>query len=98
MPWLIIPYRLFIIHFSCHSFQRLLRSPAAGNRDYSTGAVANVGTNGNYWSSSSFKAGSFYAGCLNFNSGSVGPVKEGSRSIGRSVRCVQASAAAFLSK
>ncbi len=73
-----------------YSFQRLLRNcRAAGLRTRETGALANVGTNGYYWSSSSRLAGDNNAGNLNFNSGNVNPLNWNNRANGFSVRCVQ---------
>ncbi|MDE6711638.1 MAG: hypothetical protein K2J53_04445 [Alistipes sp.] len=51
--------------------------------------MTNVGTGGYYWSASANCAGNIYAGCLDFTSGNANPLNTGSRSIGRSVRCVQ---------
>jgi hypothetical protein len=53
--------------------------------------LTNVGANGNYWSSSSYAAGSANAGDLGFNSGVVNPLNNNNRANGFSVRCVQAS-------
>ena len=78
---------LRIIHssdcFSC--------PPAAGYRSNASGALTNVGTEGLYWSSSSYAAGSVNAGNLNFRAGNVNPLNNTSRANGLSVRCVQAS-------
>ena len=63
--------------------------PATGYRNTSTGALSNVGANGNYWSSSSYAAGNPNAGDLNFNSGAVNPLNNTNRANGLSVRCVQ---------
>ncbi len=60
-----------------------------GLRNRETGALANVGTNGYYWSSSSRLAGDNNAGNLNFNSGNVNPLNWNNRANGFSVRCVQ---------
>ena len=79
-----------------HSYQRLLRLPAAGYRNNDSGQLNNVGSNGNYWSSSPYSSSSNNAGNLNFNSSSVNPLNNNNRANGRSVRCVQASAKAFL--
>ena len=67
----------------------MLFTVAAGNRSNTTGALADVGTNGRYWSSSSYAAGNNNAGNLNFGSDNVNPLNNGNRAIGRSVRCVQ---------
>lgn len=73
-----------------YSFQRLLRNcRAAGLRNRETGALANVGTNGYYWSSSSRLAGDYRAGHLYFHSGYVNPLNLNYRAYGLSVRCVQ---------
>ena len=96
---LIIPYSLFIVNRSFrHSFQRLLSTPAAGYRN-GTGALANVGTNGYAWSSSSYVAdgsNAYNAGMLNFNSTNVNPLNNGNRAIARAVRCVQHLRGCFL--
>ncbi|MDE5624158.1 MAG: hypothetical protein K2I62_06075, partial [Alistipes sp.] len=67
----------------------LHNSSAAGYRHYSSGALTNVGTNGRYWSSSSYSAGSNNAGNLNFHSSNVNPLNNNNRALGYSVRCVQ---------
>ena len=94
----IIPYSLFIIHFFCHSFQRLLRPPAAGYRANSTGALTEVGDGGWCYSSSSRAAADFGAGYFGFREHEVDPLwrKSGSRAYGLSVRCVQHLPTAFL--
>ncbi len=66
-------------------------TPAAGYRNRESGALTNVGSNGYYWSSSSYAAGNINAGNLNFNSGNVYPLNNNNRANGFSVRCVQAS-------
>ncbi len=76
---------------SGHSFQRLFLTPAAGYRHRESGALTNVGTEGDWWSSSSYAAGSVNAGNLNFRAGNVNPLNNTSRANGLSVRCVQAS-------
>ena len=60
--------------------------PAAGYRN-SNGNMYNVGSNGNYWSST--PNGSENAWNLNFNSGGVN-MNNNNRSNGQSVRLVQA--------
>jgi len=49
--------------------QCLLTLPAAGYRNNSNGTLNNVGTNGNYWSSTQNNASNAYN--LNFNSGNT---------------------------
>lgn len=62
--------------------------PAAGLRNYSTGASNNQGSFGSYWSSS-VPAASTYASNVGFNSaGKLSPSTSG-RALGFSVRCVQ---------
>lgn len=51
--------------------------------------MTNVGTEGLLWSSSSYAAGNYNAGFLNFNSGNVRPLNNGNRAAALSVRCVQ---------
>jgi uncharacterized protein (TIGR02145 family) len=59
--------------------------PAAGYRNYSTGALGNVGLYGHYWSSTPGATGAFN---LTINSGRVYPAFIYSRGYGFSVRCV----------
>jgi hypothetical protein len=54
--------------------------------------LTNVGIEGDCWSSSSYASGNNNAGRIYFNAGNVNPVNGWYRSIGFSVRCVQASA------
>jgi len=54
--------------------------------------LTNVGIEGDCWSSSSYDSGNNNAGRIYFNAGNVNPVNGWYRSIGFSVRCVQASA------
>ncbi|MDE6711903.1 MAG: fibrobacter succinogenes major paralogous domain-containing protein, partial [Alistipes sp.] len=62
---------------------------ATGYRDRTSGALTNVGANGNYWSSSSYCAGNPNAGDLNFTSSNVNPLNNPNRANGLSVRCAQ---------
>ncbi len=57
--------------------------PLAGNRNNSNGSLINVGTNGNYWSST---VSSTNARNLNFNSGNAN-MNTNNRANGNSVRC-----------
>ncbi|MDE6508542.1 MAG: fibrobacter succinogenes major paralogous domain-containing protein [Alistipes sp.] len=75
----------------------MLFRPATGYRHVTTGALTNVGANGNYWSSSSYSAGNNAAGDLNFNSSNVNPLNNPNRANGLSVRCVQHLRGAVLS-
>ncbi len=63
--------------------------PAAGYRHRGTGALAVVGAEGVVWSSSSYAAGSHFAGLLWFRSGYVGPLSLSHRAHAFSVRCVR---------
>ena len=61
---------------------------ASGYRNFPTGALAAVGTDGDYWSSAP-QSGSTNAGNLGFNSGIVNPLNSNNRAFGFTVRCVQ---------
>lgn len=75
---------------SADTFIPVTALSAAGYRNNSTGALTNVGTNGNYWSASPNGTNGYY---LNFNSTNVNPANNNNRANGFSVRCV----AAFIS-
>ena len=66
--------------------------PAAGLRNRTTGALTNVGTEGDSWSSSSYAASNINAGYLYFNASLVNPLNNTNRANAFPVRCVQASA------
>jgi hypothetical protein len=68
------------------SIKRLHYIPASGNRNNSTGAVSNVGVNGNAWSSSPNGTNGYN---LNFNGTSVNPANNNNRANGFPVRCVK---------
>ena len=59
---------------------------AAGNRNNSTGAMNNVGSNGNYWSRTRYDNTNAYN--LNFNSSNVNPANNNNRTNGFTIRCV----------
>ena len=61
---------------------------ASGYRNNSSGALNNVGSNGNYWSSAPNSATNAYN--LNFNSGNVNPLNNNNRANGFLVRPVRA--------
>lgn len=61
---------------------------ASGNRNLDSGALANIGSNGNYWSFASNSQTN--ARNLNFNSGGVNPLNTNNRANGFSVRPVRA--------
>ena len=60
--------------------------PLAGNRDNSSAALNNQGSNGNYWSSSPNGTNAYN---LNFNSSNVNPADNNNRANGFSVRCLK---------
>ncbi len=60
--------------------------PAAGNRNYQSGAVGGQGTNGDWWSSTPYSESNGHN--LNFNSNNVNPVTNNYASYGFPVRCV----------
>lgn len=62
--------------------------PASGNRNNTSGGINNVGSNGNYWSSSPNSATNGYN--LNFNSTNVNPSNSNNRTNGFTVRCLRA--------
>jgi len=66
--------------------QQWLLFPAAGYRNAGSGALYNVGSNGNYWTASSYLG---YGFNLNFNSSNVYPANNNNRANGFAVRCVQ---------
>ena len=72
--------------FDVNAPEPLLFLPAAGSRNYSDGARSNVGTYGNYWSST---VSANYSFALDFYETYVRVENSGNyRSIGYSVRCV----------
>ena len=91
---LIINYSLFIEKSFLAFIQVIACTSASGYRNYTTGALTNVGAHGDYWSSSP-QAGSTNAGYLALFDTTVGPVWSNFRSYGLSVRCVQYLQAAF---
>ncbi|WP_455593486.1 hypothetical protein [Bacteroides sp.] len=64
--------------------------PASGVRFERTGGLASVGSSGRYWTSSSFEVQSGLSGALNIDSETCILLGALYRSVGRSVRCVQA--------
>jgi len=87
-------------HGFCHLMQyfRALKcefvfyQPVAGNRNNSTGALTNVGSNGNYWSST---VNGTNARNLNFNSSNAN-MNSNNRANGFSVRCLKENNFAML--
>ncbi len=67
-------------------------APAAGYRNYTTGALTSVSAVGRCWGSSSFSTGSYFAASLHGTATEISPVHQGYRAHAFSVRCVQASA------
>jgi hypothetical protein len=60
--------------------------PATGNRNNTSGALNNVGSNGNYWSDTPNSATNGYN--LNFNAGWVNPSNNNNRANGFAARCI----------
>jgi uncharacterized protein (TIGR02145 family) len=73
------------LHYGPDANGKLLTLPAAGVRNGTSGALANRGINGLYWSST--EAGS-NAYNLNFDSSNVNPANFSNRARGFSVRCI----------
>ncbi len=71
---------------------------ASGYRNYTSGALTNVGTEVNVNSSSPYASGNIYAGILWATSSSMNPLNNGSRGNARTVRCVQHLQEAAFSK
>ncbi|MCL2561435.1 MAG: hypothetical protein FWE10_03820 [Rikenellaceae bacterium] len=64
----------------------LVEFPATGNRNVSSGALNNVGSNGYNWSATPSSATNGFN--LNFNSTSVNPSNSNNRGNGFPVRCL----------
>jgi len=73
------------INSSATAASSSLRLTAAGYRYYSSGSLYNVGSYGNYWSSSVVGSGSYY---LVFDGGGAGMYRY-SRAFGCTVRCLK---------
>ena len=93
---LIIHYSLKEAFFPAFPLSDCYQHPAAGQRDRVTGDLGVVGTYGYAWSSSPSASDSHYAGFLRFLASELTPLRADGRALGFPVRCVQASAAAFL--
>ena len=63
--------------------------PATGYRHYTTGALADVGANGHWWSSSSYASGNLHAGSFFCDASRMNPLNNDNRANGFPVRCVQ---------
>ncbi len=85
----VLPWRILSGATCCNSSKRLLIGvvalPCGGNRNGTT--MNNVGSNGNYWSSSANDSNNAYE--FNFNSTYVYSDSDSDRGYGRSVRLVQ---------
>lgn len=66
-------------------YKRYVLLPVAGNRNNSNGSLNNVGSNGNYWSST---VSGTNARNLNFNSSNAN-MNSNNRANGNSVRCLK---------
>jgi uncharacterized protein (TIGR02145 family) len=69
-----------------NDFRTALKLPAAGRRN-STSSLSDLGTNGNYWSSTAHASTASYARFLTFTSSTVRPGYSSSRRRGFSIRC-----------
>ncbi|MCM1151112.1 MAG: fibrobacter succinogenes major paralogous domain-containing protein [Alistipes sp.] len=67
----------------------MLHTPASGYRQYGTGALTTVGTQGDFWSSSPADASGANAGGMWFDTGNIKPLGGTERAYGFTVRCVQ---------
>ncbi len=72
--------------FTDNTSENYIFLPAAGSRNYQSGALTNVGSNGNYWSSISFLSTNSYY--LNFSGTYIYSDGATNRAFGYSVRCV----------
>lgn len=75
---------------SSHSSADLMSGylyPASGYLNYNSGALTNVGSNGNSWSATPNGQGNGFN--LNFNTSNVNPSNNNNRANGFPVRCVQ---------
>ncbi|MDE6374572.1 MAG: fibrobacter succinogenes major paralogous domain-containing protein [Alistipes sp.] len=73
----------------------MLPLPVSGYRNYTSGALGGVGTEGSSWSSAPYAAGNPNVGRILFQAGGVNPLNNTNRSFGFPVRCVQHLRAAF---
>lgn len=71
--------------FLCLNLKDCVKQPVAGNRNNSNGTLNNVGSNGNYWSSS---VSGTNARNLHFNSSNAN-MNSNNRANGFSVRCIK---------
>ena len=67
----------------------MLHASASGYRQYATGALTAVGTQGDFWSSSPGAAGNANAGGMWFNDSNVNTEGGTERAYAFTVRCVQ---------
>ena len=82
--------KTIVPHPPPHSFERLLFAPAAGHRDHATGDLL-CDDGGWWWTSSSQPSGDGNSGSFHFRTRLVYSLHRDNRSMGLSVRCVQAS-------
>ena len=75
----------FKMMFCFETCKRYVQLPVAGNRNNSNGSLNNVGSNGNYWSSTGSSTNSRN---LNFNSTGAN-MNSNNRANGNSVRCIK---------
>ena len=75
----------FKMMFCFETCKRYVQLPVAGNRNNSNGSINNVGSNGNYWSST---VDGINSRNLNFNSTGAN-MNNNNRANGNSVRCLK---------
>jgi hypothetical protein len=75
----------FILFIQDKMYKSYVLLPAAGNRNRTNGSLNNVGSNGNYWSST---VSGTNARNLNFNSSDAN-MNTNNRANGNSVRCLK---------
>jgi len=73
------------LHYGPDASTKSLTLPAAGSRDYTSGALGYRGGSGIYWSSTEYGSDAY---ALYFNSSFVSPANSFNRSYGFSVRCI----------
>ena len=73
---------------SAASSKQAASIPASGNRNYTSGGISNVGSNGYYWCASTYSTTNAYI--LTFRASTVNPSNGTNRTNGFCVRCVRA--------
>lgn len=76
----------FKVELHLERCKRYVQLPVGGNRNNNNGSLNNVGSNGNYWSST---VDGINARNLNFNSSNANTDNNNNRANGNSVRCLK---------